>query len=190
MFFIEPITLGQILRSLSMDGSGFGLGLALALTLSASLLQIVIAGLLLRRFRAIGPVRTEAIHDFIVDWDRRELPYLVARWLGALGVFLAVAMLILGAANTAVDVLRLGGAPTRYGAWRLPLAEDLVGINVALWVVVITFGMRFVLGGVAGFIHRRAAWYVRAGEALPGAAQLARLNALTASLDDAGDSEP
>ncbi len=188
---MEPVTLGQLFRYLSGEGFGFVLALSLALVGAAALLEIGIAMRLLARFRGIGPARTDLLHDLKVDWDKRELPLLLVRWVGRIGVYLAFAMVLLAAGQAALEVYRLGGAPTRYGAWRLPLAEDLVGAQVALWVFLMIMGVRVVLGGFAGLVHRKAAWYVRAGESLPDAAQFARLEALTDALDeDIEDSSP
>jgi hypothetical protein len=188
---MEPVTLGQLFRYLSGEGFGFFLALSLALAGASALLQIGIAARLLVHFRRIGPVRTQVLHDVLVDWDRRELPYLVMRWVGRIGLYLALALVLLAAGQAALEVYRLGGAPTRYGTWRLPLAEDLVGAQVALWVFLIVMGIRVVLGGIGGLVHRKAAWYVRAGESLPDSMQLARLESLADALDeDIEDSSP
>jgi hypothetical protein len=188
---MEPVTLGQLFRYLSGEGFGFLLALSLALVGAAALLEIGISARLLVHFRRIGPVRTELLHDLKVDWDRRELPILVVRWFGRIGIFLALALVVLSAGQALLEVYRLGGAPTRYGAWRLPLAEDLVGAQVALWVFFIVLGIRVVVGGLGGLVYRKAAWYVRAGESLPDAGQFARLEALADSLDeDIEDSTP
>ncbi|MFH1532444.1 MAG: hypothetical protein ABIK09_17095 [Pseudomonadota bacterium] len=188
---MEPITLGQFFRTLSGEGFGFILALSLASVAAAALLEIGIAARLLVHFRSLGPVRTDFLHDLKVDWDRRELPILLVRWVGRVGIYLAFALTLLAAGQAALEVYRLGGAPTRYGAWRLPLAEDLVGAQVALWVFLMVLGVRTVVGGIAGLVYRKAAWYVRAGDSLPDAGHLARLDALSDALDeDIEDTDP
>ena len=188
---MAPVSLGQLFRYLSGEGFGFILAFSLALVGATAILEIIIAYRLMVRFRGIGPARTEMLNDLKVDWDNRELPLLLVRWAGRIGVYTSFAMVLLSAGQAALEVFRLGGAPTRYGAWRLPLAEDLVGAQVALWVFLMVLGIRVVLGGLAGLVHRRAAWYVRAGESLPDAAQFARLEALTDALDeDIEDTSP
>ena len=181
---MEPVTLGQVFRYLSGEGFGFILALSFALVGATALLEIPIATRLLIRFRKIGVVRSEVLEDLKIDWDRRELPLLFVRWAGRVGLFVMFAMMILAAGQAALEIYRLGGAPTRYGAWRLPLAEDFVGAQIALWVFLMSIGIRVVIGGVAGLIHRKAAWYVRAGESLPDAGQLAHLKSLTDALDE------
>jgi len=188
---MEPVSLGQLFRYLSGEGFGFVLALSLAAVGATALLEIGIAARLLVRFRRLGPVRNELLDDLKTDWDRRELPILLVRLVGRVGVYLALAFCLVAAGRAALEVFRLGGAPTRYGAWRLPFAEDLVGAQVALWVFLVAVGIRMVLGGAAGLVHRKAAWYVRAGESLPDAGRLAHLEALSDALDeDIEDSSP
>ena len=187
---MEPVSLGQLFRYLSGD-IGFILALSLALVAATAVLENVLAFRLWVHFRGIGPVRNELLKDVKVDWGRREIPLLVVRWLARIGLFAALALLLLAAGRAALEIYRLGGVPTRYGAWRLPLAEDLVGVQAALWVLLVVLGIRMVFGGLAGIFQRKAAWYVRAGEALPDANQIARIEALSDSLDeDIEDSSP
>ena len=180
---MEPVSLGQLFRYLSGD-IGFVLALSLALVGATAIIENILAFRLLVHFRAIGPVRNELLKDVKADWDRREIPLLIVRWLTRIALFTALALLLLAGGRAVLEIYRLGGVPTRYGAWRLPLAEDLVGVQVAMWVLLTELGIRVVLGGLAGIFQRKATWYVRAGEALPDANQMARLEALTDALDE------